>query len=124
MTLPTIDGLHHVGCHCNDICACSDPIECIHEQCICDRLSAAYKRGREDATKAIEELFNVGGGGGLLVGKDTAIAAASGECEHRFVMHYADKAGQCDKCGAIDTEVWHEGGILEQMYDEANKEEQ
>lgn len=48
MTLPTIDGMHHVGCHCNDICACSDPIECIHEQCICDRLSAAYQRGRRE----------------------------------------------------------------------------
>lgn len=48
MTLPSIDGLHYVGCHCNDICACSDPIECIHEQCICDQLRAAYQRGRED----------------------------------------------------------------------------
>lgn len=47
MTLPTIDGLHYVGCHCNDPCTCLD-IECVHEQCICDRLSTAYQRGRED----------------------------------------------------------------------------
>lgn len=36
---------------------------------------------------------------------DDAYVAARGECEHRFVMHYADKAGQCDKCGAIDTDL-------------------
>lgn len=48
---------------------------------ICVTARAAYRRGRDDAAKAIEELFNVGGGGGLLVGKDTAIAAAIGTSE-------------------------------------------
>lgn len=47
MTLPTSDGLHYVGCHCNDPCTCDD-IECVHEQCICDRLSTAYQQGRKD----------------------------------------------------------------------------
>lgn len=48
MSLPTAAEIHYEGCHCADICACSDPIECIHEECICDRLTRAYEHGKAD----------------------------------------------------------------------------
>ena len=91
MSLPIAAEIHYEGCHCADICACSDPIECIHEQCICDRLSTAYERGREDAAQAVEavewwqgrvETFR-GPEWGRHCDQDLAIAAARGRTAAR-----------------------------------------
>lgn len=85
MTLPTIDGMHYVGCHCNDPCTCDD-IECVHEQCICDRLSAAYRSGREDAAEAVKDLIRQQLGYGKAEWIDDEdyefIAAARGDGEN------------------------------------------
>lgn len=57
MSLPIVNEMHYIGCHTNEPCLCSVEIECIHEECICDELLAAYRIGREDAAKAVEAVL-------------------------------------------------------------------
>lgn len=86
MTMPTSDGLHYAGCLCNDKCTCLD-IECVHEQCICDRLSAAYqrgreaayRRGREDAARGLTNWYLANGDEPLSEWESECVAAARGD---------------------------------------------
>ena len=104
MTLPTSDGLHYVGCVCNEPCTC-DEIECVHEQCICNRLRAAYRRGREDAANAVREqcreipLTTASHVSFMYL---TAIAAArgDGDCQHDWQHLKGEKCATCRRCGA------------------------
>lgn len=83
VSLPIAAEIHYEGCHCADICTC-DYIECIHEQCICDRLKRAYEHGkaeeREKAARRVRDATEVEDDCGVCeLVRTRALAAVRGE---------------------------------------------